>query len=54
MVAWYQGKRFFQIRPQLIRSPRFAGIISSGDQPAAEAGGGAFESAHVIPLPAVE
>ena len=54
MFARNEREGFFQVRTQLVRCPRFAGIISRGGQSATESATGVFKSAEVVALPAVE
>src|SRR5262245_42800176 len=54
VLAWDQGKDLIQIGPQLIRRPRFAGMITSDGQAGAEFFPGVLEAGDVGTLPAVE
>src|ERR1035437_6099255 len=54
MFSGSERIRFFQIGAKFVRRARFAGIISGGDESAAQRAAEIFKSAHVIALPAVQ
>ena len=54
VLAGNQRKRHLHVRAQFIRCPRFTWVISRDRQSAAQLSRYTFESADIIPLPAVQ